>query len=209
MKTNPFPSVPGGFKTIICDPPWRYAQTLGRGKKEGDLARGGLPYESMSLEEICALRVGEIAADDSMLFLWTTSSHLRSSFTVIDAWGFQEKATGTWVKQGETGKVQIGLGYWLRGAAEYFILGVKGNPRAKLRGPNGATGLAVSNVILAPRQEHSRKPQEIFEKAEAMGEGPYLELFARGRARKGWTVWGNEAAMSGKEPVDLDTFGSE
>jgi len=42
-----------------------------------------------------------------------------------------------------------------------------------------------------PRREHSRKPDEIYARIEALVPGPYLELFAR-QQRPGWDSWGHE-----------------
>jgi MT-A70 len=39
--------------------------------------------------------------------------------------------------------------------------------------------------------EHSRKPDEVYERIERLVEGPYLELYAR-RERPGWVSWGDE-----------------
>ena len=52
------------------------------------------------------------------------------------------------------------------------------------------------NLFQEPRQEHSRKPQEIIQKIERMYDGPYLELFARERpnSQLPWAVWGNQIA---------------
>ena len=47
-------------------------------------------------------------------------------------------------------------------------------------------------MIVSPRREHSRKPDEAYERIEALCEGPYLELFARAR-RPGWDGWGNQS----------------
>ena len=47
---------------------------------------------------------------------------------------------------------------------------------------------------MSPRREHSRKPDEVYERIEALCEGPYLELFARG-TRPGWEHWGHEAGQ--------------
>ena len=50
----------------------------------------------------------------------------------------------------------------------------------------------VSQAILAPRCEHSRKPDEVFDGLERLfGLVRRLELFAR-RFRSGWEVWGDE-----------------
>lgn len=50
---------------------------------------------------------------------------------------------------------------------------------------------AVRKLLIAPRREHSRKPDETHQRIEALVAGPYLELFAR-KPREGWTVWGNQ-----------------
>ena len=50
-----------------------------------------------------------------------------------------------------------------------------------------------ANVILAPRTEHSAKPEHFYDLVEQVSPGPYLELFAR-RHRMFWDVWGNESA---------------
>jgi N6-adenosine-specific RNA methylase IME4 len=55
------------------------------------------------------------------------------------------------------------------------------------------------SVIEAPRREHSRKPDEVYQLIERMyPELPKIELFAR-NAREGWARWGNQAP-----PVDND-----
>ena len=37
----------------------------------------------------------------------------------------------------------------------------------------------MRELIIAPVREHSRKPDEIYRRVEALSNGPYLELFAR------------------------------
>jgi N6-adenosine-specific RNA methylase IME4 len=188
--TEPLPSTPGGFRTLIADPPWPYEQALGR-QDHGDKTRGGLPYKPMTVEEIASLPVIDAVADESMCFLWSTNAHLPVAFNVLWRWGFAYKTTLTWTKMSKNGTPRISLGYWFRGATEHCLFGVRGNPRSKLLGPNGATGLARSTAILAPRQKHSAKPPVLYEIAEEIGEAPRLEMFARS-TRPGWTSWGNE-----------------
>lgn len=191
MSSVPFPS--GKFRTILADPPWEYAQRLGR-EANGDTTRGGLPYASMSEVELRALNVGTLADANCQLYLWTTNSHMESAYRIVRAWGFEPKTILTWVKRRSGGPIQIGLGYWFRGATEHVIFAVKGNPRTKFHGPNGATGKAWSTVIEAPRGPHSAKPNDLYEIAEDVGEAPRIELFARSR-RDGWEAWGNEAPL--------------
>lgn len=173
------------YHTILADPPWPYKQVLGRGKKVGDSTRGGLSYKAMSLDDIKAIKVSEIAEEDCMLFLWSTNSHLHEAFHVIESWGFSYKTMVTWAK------TQIGLGYWLRGQTEHLLIAVRGNPRAKMVGPHGTTGKSWSTLITSPRGEHSAKPQVFLDMIEDISEAPRIELFARAR-RLGWDVWGKE-----------------
>jgi len=79
--------------------------------------------------------------------------------------------------------VAMGLGYTTRKASEPCLLGRRGKPR-RLRND-------VRDVIHASVREHSRKPDEFYERVEQFAPGPYLDLFARER-RQGWDAWGNE-----------------
>ena len=70
------------YGIIYADPPWHYDRKHGSGVAENH-------YPTMSIEEICALPVSELAAKDSALFLWATFPQLNEAFRVIDAWGFK------------------------------------------------------------------------------------------------------------------------
>lgn len=174
----------GSYRTILIDPPWAYEQKLGRAD-QGDTTRGGLPYESMSYEELAALPMGALAAENCQLWLWATNTHLHDALHLVEAWGFTYKTTATWAKN------RFGLGYWLRGQTEHLILAVRGSPRERFNGPNGATGKACSTLIVAPLSKHSKKPLKAYQLIEEMSSEPRIELFARNR-RTGWTSWGNE-----------------
>ena len=50
---------------------------------------------------------------------------------------------------------------------------------------------SIPQLVVSQRQEHSRKPDIVYNHIEKMLEGPYIELFAR-RKRDGWFSWGNE-----------------
>ena len=75
------------------------------------------------------------------------------------------------------------MGHTTRQNAEYVVLGRRGKPRRLCKD--------VHQLIIQPRREHSRKPDEFYARVERYCTGPYLELFARQR-RPGWTAWGNE-----------------
>ena len=167
------------YSVIYADPPWQYHnKPQGKGPEDH--------YQTMPLEDICALPVKELADKDCALFMWVTLPFLRDCFKVIDAWGFKYKTVAfVWIKQNRVNdSIFWGMGMWTRSNAEICILAVKGNPKR--------TAANVHQVIISHVQEHSRKPNEARLRIEAlMGDVPRIELFAR-ESPPGWDVWGNE-----------------
>lgn len=191
----------GHFGAILADPPWAF-QTWWSGrsnklpspkKKFSYPSRATEPqYDVLREDELNALPVGDLAADDCVLFLWTCWPVLQWSLRTIEAWGFEYKTCGfCWVKaranQIEMFQEEIDphmtLGYWTRSNSEVCLLATKGKPKR--------IAADVKQAIIEPRREHSRKPDGIHERIERLVAGPYLELFAR-QQRPGWTVWGNQ-----------------
>ena len=167
------------FSIIYADPPWRYEQKNRQGSAE-------LHYPTMSIEEICSLPVADLAAKDSVLFLWATFPQLPEALKVIKAWGFSYRSVAfVWIKRNRRSYSWFyGLGYWTRGNAEICLLAVKGHPKRKSAG--------VHQLIVSPIERHSKKPDEAREKiVTLMGDLPRVELFAR-QSPPGWEVWGNE-----------------
>lgn len=171
------------YRTIVVDPPWPFRQKL-----KSEKTRGGVKYPTMSIEEILAIPVAKWAERDCQLWLWTTNAHMHDAFHCLEAWGFRHITIGTWAK------TSYGLGYWLRGQTEHFLLGVKGQPREFLKGPHGAAEHGWSTLIIAPRRGHSEKPQVFYDMVEELGSPPRLELFSR-RQRLGWDCWGDELGV--------------
>ena len=133
----------------------------------------------MSLEEICAEPVGQIAADDADLHLWTTNGFLQEAFQVIDAWGFQFKSCFVWVKS------EMGMGNYWRVSHEFLMLGVRVRLTFKDR--------TLPSWIEAHRTSHSRKPAIVQVLIERVSLGPYLELYGREELpNSAWTVYGNQ-----------------
>jgi N6-adenosine-specific RNA methylase IME4 len=174
--STPFPS-DRRYAVLYADPPWHFEVY---NEESGIERAAGNHYSTMSLDEICALPVPRLASSDAALFMWTTVPHLRESFDVLVAWGFEYKTNIVWVKE------KIGLGYFVRNQHELLLVATRGDM------PLPSPGNRPSSVIDAPRREHSRKPDEAYELIERMySELPKLELFAR-QARPGWDAWGNE-----------------
>ncbi len=169
------------YRVIYADPPWSFATFSHKGKGRSAEAH----YDCMGLDEIKAMPVADWAAGDCALFLWATDPLLPRAFEVIAAWGFVYKTIAfTWVKTTKDGTgFPIGCGFWTRANPELCLLATRGRPQRISR--------SVRQLILAPRQAHSQKPEEVYERIESLVPGPYLELFARER-RPGWASWGQE-----------------
>jgi N6-adenosine-specific RNA methylase IME4 len=178
-----------GFKAgaILADPPWRFVTRSERG--EGRSANQH--YRTEGLDQIKQLPVEHLAADDAVLFMWVVDWCPAQALEVIEAWGFRHKTTSfTWAKQSGDGW-HMGQGYWTRANPEDCWLATRGNPKRLYED--------VRQLIVAPVMEHSRKPDEIYDRIERLIEGPYLEIYAR-RERPGWVSWGNELPF--KFPTD-------
>ena len=140
----------------------------------------------MTLDEICALPVSRIAADDCVLFLWATYPKLKEALRVIEAWGFiYVSAAFVWLKQNRVADTwYYGLGFWSRGNSEICLLAKRGKPRRQSN--------RVHQFIISHIEQHSKKPDITRDKIlQLMGDLPRVELFAR-KKTDGWDVWGNE-----------------
>lgn len=167
------------YQVIYADPPWRYQRKRGTGVAENH-------YPTMSMEELCALPVQNLADRDCALFLWVTLPMLREVWSVIESWGFQFKTVAfVWIKQNrKSSSLFWGMGFWTRSNAELCLLAVRGHPKRYSAG--------VHQVIMSHIEAHSKKPEEARRRIEQlMGDVPRIELFAR-RKSPGWAVWGNE-----------------
>jgi N6-adenosine-specific RNA methylase IME4 len=213
MAAWPFGDLPrGGFGCIYADPAWRFAtySAKGRGRCpdgpatnerrnfiDGANNRPERHYETMMLDEIKALPVADLAARNSVLLLWAVDPMIPQALEVGKAWGFTYKTVGFyWAKlrretslrardmhEPEHKLFPMGTGYWTRANPECCLLFTKGSPKR--------LSASVRKLIVSPRREHSRKPEEAYGHIEQLVGGPYLELFAR-TARPGWESWGNE-----------------
>lgn len=167
------------YGCLYVDPPWGFKNFSPKGEKKNPNQH----YVCMSVDQIMALPVGELADRHCALFLWTTGPFLEASFRVAKAWGFKYSTTGfTWAKQNPSGQGwAFGTGYWTRANPEYCLLFTKGSPRR--------LATDVPELVVSPRGRHSEKPAEVPERIQRLVGGPYCELFARA-VRPGWTTLG-------------------
>ena len=172
------------YNVILADPPWSFRAWSNKGMGRSAEQH----YPTMRLEDIKALPVADLAAEDCVLFLWATFPMLKEALEVIDTWGFTYKTVAfTWVKENRKSPGLFwGLGYWTRANAEICLLATRGSPKRQ--------SAAVHQVILSPVEQHSKKPDAIRERiVTLMGDVPRVELFAR-QETPGWDVWGNEVS---------------
>lgn len=181
--THPLaPLRPARYGALLADPPWGFRMWSGKRGTPHRCAEDH--YHTMTLDDLLGLPVADIAAPDCALFMWVVDSHFDVAMDLGRAWGFGFKTRAfEWLKLTSQGNPRIGMGYWTRKQTETCLLFTRGAPRRCSRG--------VRSLIQAPRREHSRKPDEQYERIEALVAGPYAELFARHR-RPGWDAWGLE-----------------
>ena len=79
----PFPDKK--YNIIYADPPWSFKNY----SKKGEGRNPNQHYLTMGKEDIKQLPVNDIAADNSVLFLWVVNHSLPLAFEVIDSWGFE------------------------------------------------------------------------------------------------------------------------
>jgi N6-adenosine-specific RNA methylase IME4 len=185
---------PGGFGAILVDPPWQFAVRSPKG--EGRSARRHYNTD-LTLEELAALPLGALAAPHCWFFLWSTTPMLPKALWLSDRWGLTYSGTAfVWAKLNKSGVgFHMGCGFTTRKNVELCLLARRGHPRIKAHD--------VRELIVAPRREHSRKPDEQYERIERLVDGPYLEMFARSR-RRGWVFWGDQLDHfePGYDPLD-------
>lgn len=178
------------YSVIYADPPWHFKTWSAKGR--GRTADAW--YDLMTLDELREFDAGRFAAPDCVLLMWAIDPMLPQALSLIEAWGFKFKTVGFyWVKLTRRGTPFMGLGHWTRNNPEQCLLATRGHPHRR--------SAAVRKLITSPLREHSRKPDEAYERIEQLVAGPYLELFGRNE-RPGWACLGNEkqAFANGARP---------
>lgn len=213
---NMLPLPPGPFGTIVADPAWRFRDRAVRGAAEKHYPT----MDWREIAQLPVNQIATPNAH-LYCWTTDTHLLDGSALKVVDVWGFRPIQLICWRKIKEDLGIlaqsvidlagaekytpeefhrlavqlakavrdpdapQIGTGHYFRHCFEVCIFAVRGKAPPARRD--------VLALFDAPRTRmHSEKPDRIFELAEAMSPGPYLEMFAR-VARPGWTTWGLEA----------------
>ena len=182
------------YGAILADCPWEYNA---RSNTKTRFSGGAMAhYPTMTTDDICNLPIGSIADKDCALVLWATFPKLPEALRVMNAWGFRYVTVAfNWFKTSKNGSPFFGVGYYTKSNSEIALLGVKGKMKP--------VSNFVSQVIVAERERHSKKPDIIRDKiVELFGDIPRIELFAREKT-DGWDTWGNEVIN------DIDLLGKD
>lgn len=196
-KVNPlnelYPELPTEkYDVIYADPPWDYGGKMQYDKSsiktenigfERDIfiSAANFKYPTLKLKDLIELDVKSIAADDSLLFMWTTGPQLANSIRLGEAWGFEYKTMAfVWDKQVHN------PGRYTLSQTE-FVLAFK---RGRFPTPRGARN--IRQLVSVHRGVHSEKPEIIIEGITKMfPTQKKIELFAR-KNYAGWDNWGLE-----------------
>lgn len=169
----------GQYRVIYADPPWKYNDSR-TGTEGRETTAAEENYPTMALSELEALGVADLAAPDSVLWLWATFPLLPEALHLTKAWGFTYKTAFVW------DKVRGTFGHYHNACAELLLLATRGSAVPDI-------DKRVPQVQCWPRAEHSRKPDEARALIDSLYTvGARIELFRRGEAPPGWVVWGNE-----------------
>lgn len=185
------------YDLVYADPPWSYENYSEKGEDRNAKSW----YDCMPIEDIWALPVADLAAEDCMLAMWATFPLLPEAIETCRRWGFRYVTIGhVWIKLNKTvglrkiidvvKDVFLSTGYWTRSNAEILILASRGHPK------RGAKN--VRQVVHAPRGMHSEKPLVFRSNLERLIVAPggrpvrRVELFCRREATHEWHAWGNQ-----------------
>lgn len=169
------------YSIIYADPPWPEHKSSKAWKNTRGLASAH--YDTMHIGDIKGYPVNP--SNDSFLFLWTTARHIYDAIDVVNSWGFEYKTIAfVWVKVSMSGTPLMGIGNYTRSNAEYVLLGKRGRPKV--------LDHSIQQIILAPRETHSKKPDVVRDRIiQLCGDVPRIEIFARDR-HDGWDSVGNQ-----------------
>jgi N6-adenosine-specific RNA methylase IME4 len=185
------------YRTIVADPPWPFTGTGARTESHSKWGASAgteskTPYAVLTVDEIAALPVSDLAERDAHLYLWTFGAFIPRAYDVARAWGFVPSALLTWCKE----PMGLGFGGAFVPSAEHVLFCRRGVLPHKTRWRSTWFQFkrpGYNQPGYGPGPAHSAKPDGFLDIVEQVSPGPYVELFAR-RHRLGWDVWGNESA---------------
>ena len=208
-KNTKIPRLPKGkYNHIVQDPGWEFKnKSIGGSGTSGSAHQ----YTVQATLKIARIPVHKIAADDAIMYMWTTNQHLvtgsmlmsdflhlaynieaevdvpvqSDALAVMQCQGFEPKHIITWYKQNKNGWG----GYSFNNVTEHLIIGTRGKVK-----PFGLTEKTMVSSVW--KKSHSEKPEEAWQLIEKIvktqrWQHQKLEMNAR-KPRPGWTPHGNQ-----------------
>lgn len=173
------------YEVIYADPPWSYASTM---LVSGKIKNASDAYPTMSEKDLFAFPIDDFAADNCMLFMWTSNPHLEGAIKLGNHLGFKYCTVGfVWNKN------HVTPGFYTMSQCELCLVFKRG----KIPQPRGIRN--AKQLHSETRTVHSRKPSHFRDQiTEMFPTQKKIELFARNTST-GWDVYGNETTK-----YDLD-----
>lgn len=106
------------YKIIYADPPWSFNSPNSGGTM---ISGASAKYKVMSIQDMCAMPIQDLADEDCVLFMWWVASQPEEALALVKAWGFKVKTmTGfNWVKETTKGNPYFSMGFWTRAAKNH------------------------------------------------------------------------------------------
>lgn len=170
--------VTNGYDLIVVDPPW-VVKKIRRRQRPNQME---MDYKMMSVMDIAALPINQLASENSWCFLWTTQKYLWSSKKILMGWGFNHLLTMVWEKTyGRSAGMPL---YGFRWNAEFVLVGMRGK---KTTFPKDKK--LIPAVFQAENIRHSEKPQKFYDLVAPLGD-KRIDVFAR-KQKDGWDSIGD------------------
>ncbi len=197
--------MPKKYDILYMDPPWQFNKRSNTNTKFGGGAMAH--YPTMTMKEIKALDYSKCLNDNALVYCWVTLAKLAECIDAITRDDIKLVATGfVWVKTNKLNDTPVkdkhlqitidgkyttpfyGVGNYTASNAEICLILRKGKMVKYDK--------KVSQIIISPREQHSRKPTEAYERLTTMYPTQNkLELFAR-TSYPGFDVVGNQLNAS-------------
>ena len=174
------------YDVVLADPPWSY---YGQQNKMGAAANH---YQTMTDEDLQKMNIPSLLNDKAVLFMWATAPRLNFALDLIQHYGLHYRGVAfVWVKTKKDGTPigAQGVRPSIVKPTTEFVLAASTVPTGR---PLKLHDETIRQVLMSPKQEHSRKPDDVHEAINKMyPQASKLELFAR-RPYPNWDTWGNE-----------------
>ena len=169
------------YEIIYADPPWDYNGQSQHSGTAGELTGGAATHYPTMTVDAMIKDIEVPGADNSLLYMWTSSPHLPQAIKLGEGWGYDYATVAFVWHKGKTNP-----GFYTMSQCELCLVFKRG----KIPQPRGSRN--QRQFLESMRQQHSRKPNEIRQRIEKMHPTQTkYEMFAR-QVTPGWDCEGNQ-----------------